>query len=152
MRSAIYDSIYYDDALFEPGHSDPGVSTGSNNRLFDNSVVAWKIVEQNGALSLQAGWTSRELVSPLPPTIINGVAFVVSSGEFRAGTTAAQRTARSVPAVVYALDAMSGKELWNSGTTITSFTHGNAISGGMGQIYLTTHDGTIYAFGFPMEH
>jgi hypothetical protein len=36
--------------------------------------------------------------------------------------------------------------------TITSFTRGAALSGGMGQIYLTTYDGTIYAFGFPMEH
>ena len=117
-----------------------------------NAVAAWKIVDENSALSLQPGWTSRELVSPLPPTIINGVAFVVSSGEFRSGATAAQRAARSVPAVVYALDAATGKELWSSGKTITSFAHGNAISGGMGQVYLTTHDGTIYAFGFPMEH
>ena len=54
--------------------------------------------------------------------------------------------------VLYALDAMTGKELWNSGTTITSFAHGGAISGGMGQIYLGTYDGTMYAFGFPMEH
>jgi hypothetical protein len=29
---------------------------------------------------------------------------------------------------------------------------GCALSGGMGQIYLTTYDGTIYAFGFSMEH
>ncbi len=118
----------------------------------NNAVVALKVVEQNGAPALQSGWASRDLVSPLTPTIINGVIFAVSSGESRAGTTAAIRAARSVPAVVYALDAATGKELWSSGTTITSFAHGSAISGGMGQIYLTTHDGTIYAFGFPMEH
>lgn len=119
------------------------------------SVVAWKVVEQNGAPTLQPGWASRDLISPLPPTIINGVAFVTSSGEFTTNDskmTAAQRAARSGKAVIYALDATTGKELWNSGTTITSFTRGGAISGGMGQIYLTTYDGTIYAFGFPMEH
>ncbi len=121
----------------------------------NNTVVALKVVEHGGGVSLQSGWTSRELVAPLPPTIINGVAFVTSSGEFRttdSKMTAAQRAGRSGKAVIYALDAVTGKELWNSGTTITSFARGNALSGGMGQIYLTTYDGTIYAFGFPMEH
>ena len=104
---------------------------------------------------MQPGWASRNLVSPLTPTIINGVVFATSSGEFRTSDskmTAAQRAARSGKAVIYALDGATGKELWNSGTTITSFTRGAALSGGMGQIYLTTYDGTIYAFGFPMEH
>lgn len=120
-----------------------------------NAVIAWKAVEQGGSITLSEAWRSRELASPLAPTIINGVAFVVSSGEFSttdAKMTAAERARRSKPAVVYALDAATGRELWNSGTTITSFVHGGGISGGMGQIYLGTHDGTIYAFGFPMEH
>ncbi len=119
------------------------------------TVVAWKIADQNGAPALQQGWASRELVAPITPTIINGVAFVISSGEFRTNNskdTALQRAKKSVPAVIYALDATTGKELWNSGTTITSFVHGGALSGGMGQIYLGTYDGTFYAFGFPMEH
>ncbi len=121
----------------------------------NNAVVALKVVEQGSSVSLQTGWTSRELLAPLPPTIINGVAFVTSSGEFAttdSKITAAQRAARSGKAVIYALDATTGKELWNSGSMITSFARGGAISGGMGQLYLTTHDGTIYAFGFPMEH
>ncbi len=127
----------------------------TNGAVSKGAVVAWKIVEQSGALALQPGWASRDLVSPLPPTIINGVVFVTSSGEFRSGdskATAAVRAQRSSRAVVYALDGTTGKELWNSGTTITSFTRGGALSGGVGQIYLGTHDGTIYAFGFPMEH
>ena len=127
----------------------------SNGAITKGAVVAWKVVEQNGAPTLQPGWASRDLLSPLPPTIINGVVFVTSSGEFRTNDntmTAAQRAARSGNAVIYALDATTGKELWNSGAAITSFAHGGAISGGMGQIYLTTYDGTIYAFGFPMEH
>jgi outer membrane protein assembly factor BamB len=121
----------------------------------DSAVVAYKVVEQSGGASLQQGWTSRALVSPLTPTIINGVVFATSSGEFRTAdskVTAAQRAARSKPAVIYALDGTTGKELWNSGTTIKSFARGNALSGGMGQFYLTTFDGTFYAFGFPMEH
>jgi outer membrane protein assembly factor BamB len=129
--------------------------TAANGAVTKGAVVAWKIVEQNGAPTLQPGWASRDLASPLPPTIINGVVFVASSGEFRTSdskVTAAQRAQRSSRAVLYALDGATGKELWNSGTTITSFTNGGALSGGVGQIYLGTHDGAIYAFGFPMEH
>lgn len=126
-----------------------------NGQITKGAVVAWKLVEQNGALTLQPGWASRDLVAPLVPTIINGVVFVTSSGEFRTNDkkmTAAQLAGRSGRAVIYALDGATGKELWNSGQTITSFARGGALSGGMGQIYLTTYDGTIYAFGFPMEH
>lgn len=120
-----------------------------------NAVAAWKVVEQNGAAALESGWVSRDLVSPLTPLAINGVVFAVSSGEVRSKDskmTAAQRAKASVPAVVYALDASNGKELWNSGKTITSFLHGGGLSGGAGQIYLGTYDGTLYSFGFPIEH
>jgi outer membrane protein assembly factor BamB len=119
------------------------------------AILAWKLAEAGGKLALQPAWASRNLAAPLTPTIINGVVFATSSGEFRATTgnlTAAQRAARSGRAVIYALDGATGKELWSSGATITSFARGGALSGGVGQIYLTTHDGTIYAFGFPMEH
>jgi hypothetical protein len=114
------------------------------------TILAWKLGEEG---KLVPGWASRNLVSPLPPTVINGVVIATSSGEFRDGKLpAAARAARSGKALMYLLDGATGKELWNSGTTITSFARGNAVSGGIGQFYLTTFDGTIYAFGFPMEH
>jgi hypothetical protein len=128
---------------------------GFKSAATNGAVVAWKLVEQNGAPTLQPAWASRDLVSPLPPTVINGVVFVTSGGEFRSDDskiTAAERARRSSRAVLYALDGETGKEIWNSGTTIESFARGVALSGGVGQIYLTTHDGVIYTFGFPMEH
>jgi outer membrane protein assembly factor BamB len=115
----------------------------SNGAVTNGAIVAWKVMERNGVTALEPGWVSRDLVSPLTPLVINGVVFAVSSGE---------RAKASVPAVVYALDAQTGKELWNSGKTITSFAHGGGLSGGAGQIYLGTQDGTLYSFGFPMEH
>ncbi len=129
------------------GFSAEGVTKGT--------ILAWKLVEAGGKFTLAPGWASRNLVSPLTPTIINGVVFATSGGEFRTSdskVTAAARAARSGRAVLYALDGATGKELWNSGTTITSFARGGALSGGMGQLYLTTYDGMIYAFGYPMEH
>jgi len=118
------------------------------------AIAAFKLVEENGIPSLQRGWMSREMVSPLPPIIINNVVFGLSSGEYRAvgaSMTAAQRAQRPKPAGLYALEASTGKELWNSGTTITSFAHSSGLSGGAGQVYVGTYDNTFYTFGFPIE-
>jgi len=138
------------------GPLQPETTFGTTNGAVTNgAVVAYKIVDQNGAPALQPVWASRDLVSPAPPAIVNGVVFAISTGEFRSGDaqiTAAQRAQRSRPAVLYALDAATGKELWSSGTTITSFVHGIGPSAGDGQVYVVTYDGTIYAFGIPLEH
>jgi outer membrane protein assembly factor BamB len=95
------------------------------------------VVDQNGAPVLQRGWTSRDMMAPLPPVVINGVVFAVSGGASR-------------PSVLYALDGATGQELWNSGAAIASIARG--LSGGSGQVYVGTNDGTLYAFGFPIEH
>ncbi|MBI3679428.1 MAG: hypothetical protein HY235_03440 [Acidobacteria bacterium] len=119
------------------------------------AIAAWKIVERNNVPVLEPGWVSREMISPLPPAIVNGVVFAVSSGEFRtndARMSAAERARRSSRAVLYALDAATGKELWNSGDVIASFVHSGGLSAGGGRVYVGGHDGTQYAFSFPMEH
>ncbi|HYW48008.1 MAG TPA: hypothetical protein VE959_34410, partial [Bryobacteraceae bacterium] len=133
----------------------PAAAPVANGSVANGAIVAWKVADQNGAPALQPGWVSRDMVSPLPPMIVNGVVFAVSSGEFRTSDgriTAAERAQRSSPAILYALDPATGKELWSSGKTITSFVHGGGLSEGGTQLYLGTHDGTLYAFGFPIEH
>jgi len=119
------------------------------------TITAMKVASVNGAPTLQAGWTSRLMRAPLSPVIINGVAFVVSSGEYLppagATLTAADRARQSVAAVLYALDAGTGRELWSSGSTITSFVHGPTVWPGIGQVHVAAFDNTVYAFGFPIE-
>jgi outer membrane protein assembly factor BamB len=100
------------------------------------SVAAWKVTD-SGA---EAGWTSAAIAAPAAPLIINGVVFALSTGNAR------------TPAVLYALDGATGKELWNSGKTITARAQTGAFSGGGTQVYVATDDGTLYTFGFPMEH
>jgi outer membrane protein assembly factor BamB len=126
-----------------------------NGEVKNGAIVAFQVVEENSAPTLRPAWVSRDMVSPLPPVIVNGVVFALSSGEFRSSDpqlTAAQRAQRSSPAVLYALDAGTGKELWNSGSAITSFVHSGSLAAGGGRVYVGGYDGTQYAFGFPMEH
>ena len=100
------------------------------------ALVALKLADQ----AIETAWTSPEIAAPLPPLIVNGVVFAASSGD------------RAKPAVLYALDGITGKPLWNSGKAIGSFVRGGGISAGSSQVYLGTYDGTLYAFGFPIEH
>jgi outer membrane protein assembly factor BamB len=101
-------------------------------------IVAFTIAVADGKASIQPGWTSRDIASPLPPLFVNGVLFTASSGS------------KLVPSVLYAVDASTGKDLWNSGRAIaTSIKSG--LSAGQGNVYVPGADGTLYAFGFAIE-
>jgi outer membrane protein assembly factor BamB len=113
------------------------------------TVVAYRLADEGPGLALQKGWTSRALVAPLTLLVVNGVVFALSSGE-EESSGAAARAARSSPAVLYALDSASGKELWSSGKSITAPARGG-LSAGAGVVYVPTTDSTLYAFGFPIE-
>jgi len=63
--------------------------------------------------------------------------------EFSAG----RRIPSSTHAVLYALDAETGAELFSSGDQIKSFIHSGGISVADGRIYLGTYDGVLYSFG-----
>ena len=144
--------------LLAPSDAAPASGAGfaaTNGPVTTGAVAAWRVVDRNGAISLEPGWLSRNLISPLAPVIINGVVFAVSSGEFQptdASLPAQERVRRSSPAVLYALDGETGKAIWDSGAAIASFVHSGGLSGQAGQLYLETFDETLYAFGFPMEH
>ena len=119
-----------------------------------NHIVTFKLADQGGKPALSQGWQSPDLVSPLAPIVVNGMVMAVSSGEYRGGDatlTAAARAKQSQPAVLYVLEGATGKEMWNSGKTITSFARAGLSAGG-GQVYLVTYDNQLYAFGIPMEH
>jgi outer membrane protein assembly factor BamB len=110
-----------------------------NGAVSNGAVVAFKVTAQSGKPSLQPAWVSRDLTSPLPPIIVNGIVFAVSAGS------------PAKPAVLYALDGKTGKELWNSGTTIAGYVlPTGGLSQSASQLYLSTADSTIYAFGIPI--
>jgi outer membrane protein assembly factor BamB len=53
--------------------------------------------------------------------------------------------------VLYAFDAETGRELFNSGDTLTSFTHFGGLAVSNGRVFVTTWDGYVYAFGRKQE-
>jgi outer membrane protein assembly factor BamB len=100
-------------------------------------IAAYKLVTTSGTAALERAWTSRTMVRPRAPMIVNGVIFAVGAGHSGAS------------AVLFALDPASGRELWNSGTTLTSAASAG-LSAGTGQIFVVTDDNTVWAFGIPL--
>jgi outer membrane protein assembly factor BamB len=102
-----------------------------------SAIAAFKFVDKGGVPALERAWTSRKMASPRTPIIVNGVVFALAGGNSGAN------------AVLYALDPASGKDMWNSGATITS-TASAGMAAGTGQVYVVTADNTVYAFGIPL--
>jgi len=94
-------------------------------------------------------WISRDMHSPDPPVVANGVVYALQTGK----NTAESRTAGklgSVPAtnaILYALDAETGQQLYSSEKLIDSWTHFSEPVVVGGRVYVSTWDGRVYAFG-----
>jgi hypothetical protein len=121
------------------------------------AILAFKVVDdRNGKPTLAPAWISRDMDRAEPPVIANGVVFAYGSGEdtdqaaFDIGLAynrAEHRIKGSTKAVLYALDAQTGKELWSSGDQIASWSHWGGLSIANGRVYLNTFDGYQYCFG-----
>ncbi len=120
-------------------------TTAANGPVSTGSVLALKLTDAGGAVALEPGWTSHSLTSPATPVIVNGVVFALSTG------MPSTPTGRGTPAVLHAYDGASGKRLWNSAASVTTFASPGSLWSTTGQIYIGTHDGTVYTFGFNDE-
>jgi hypothetical protein len=126
-----------------------------NGVVKHGAVAAFKVEEKGGKPTLTPAWISRDMDQAEPPVIANGVVFSYGSGEnttqayFDVGLadTAERRIPQSTRAVLYALDAVTGKELWNSGDQITSWNHWSGLSLANGKVYINTFDNQLYCFG-----
>ncbi len=121
----------------------------------DGGVIAMKMKETNGKFSLDPVWLSRNMMTAEPPVVANGVVYVLAAGEFAGQADDVngglfswqQRVEKSIPAVLYALDANTGKVLFSSGNQIKSFLHQSGIAVAGGHVIFGTFDGTIYCYG-----
>ncbi len=127
-----------------------------NGPIKYGAIAAFKVEEKNGKWNLAPGWLSRDMNRAEPPVIANGIVFAYGNGEdtdqarFDIGlayNSAENRIKGSTHAVLYALDAQTGKELWSSGNQITSWSHWGGLSMANGRVYINTFDGVQYCFG-----
>ncbi len=120
------------------------------------AVVALKLKTKSpGKYDIVPVWMSRDMNRAEPPVVANGVVFAYGSGENTEQAYAqrglydysVERIKNSTHAVLYALDAETGKELYSSGDQITSFNHFSGLSVANGRVYIATYDSVLYCFG-----
>jgi len=94
-------------------------------------------------------WMSRDMHVPDAPVVANGVVYALQTGENteQVRATAKMRSTPVTNAILYALDAETGQELYSSDKLIDSWTHYSEPVVAGGKIYVSTWDGRLYAFG-----
>jgi outer membrane protein assembly factor BamB len=127
----------------------------SHGPVTHGAVVALKVEESNGKFHLNPAWISRDMNQAEPPVIANGVIYAYGNGENTRQAYAdrglydfsPERIKNSTHAVLYALDAQTGKELYSSGDQIKSFNHFSGLTVANGRVYIATYDSVLYCFG-----
>ncbi|MGH9403073.1 MAG: PQQ-binding-like beta-propeller repeat protein [Terriglobia bacterium] len=128
------------------------------------SIMAFKVVTDAATEKpkLAPAWVSGDFDVPEPAAIANGVVFALSTGENtqqnygpavkrpgekRPRLTDFERSENTHRAVLYALDAKSGKTLYQSGDAISTWTHFSGIAVADGRVYAVDHGSNVYCFG-----
>jgi hypothetical protein len=138
----------------------------TNGETPHGSIVALKVVTSAaGTPALKPAWISPDMNLPDAPVIANGVVYALATGENPRQDrvigmhytsmeewknnllTTAERSAGTHPAVLVALDAKSGKLLYQSGDSIKTWVHftGLAVTGG--RVFAVDHQSRLYCFG-----
>ncbi|MBM3723840.1 MAG: pyrrolo-quinoline quinone [Acidobacteria bacterium] len=126
-----------------------------NGEVKKGAIAAFKMEMAGGKARLAPAWISRDMNQAEPPLIANGMIFAYGSGENTAQAfpdvgldfRMDRRVPLSTHAVLYALDAQTGKELWSSGKEITYWNHWGGLALANGKVYINTWDGYLYCFG-----
>ena len=135
------------------------------------SIVAFKVISSaNGRPTLEAAWVSPDMNLPDAPVVANGVVYALATGEnprqdrvvgmhYKSMDewkhnllTTEERGAGTRPAVLMALDAKTGKLLYQSGDAMKSWVHftGLAVTGG--RVFAVDHESRLYCFGLKQEN
>ena len=110
-----------------------------NGEAPHGSIVAFKLAEQDGKTVLTPAWSSRDLVHPAPPVVANGVVIALSQGD------------KKTPAKLYVLDAKTGKELYSSGSEITTYAELAGVSVGDGHAFFMRLP-VVFVIWYTAEH
>ena len=132
----------------------------TNGPREDGSVIAFEVVNEGGKISAKPLWTSANMVMPDPPVVANGVVYALSTGgqamqngakpgdpRMPYDVSAVLRSTQVSNMTLYAYDAVSGKQLWSSGKTMSDWVHFSEPVVAQGKIFVVTHDAHVIAFG-----
>jgi hypothetical protein len=116
--------------------------------------MAFQLGVENEKPTLSPMWISESMSVPDPPVVANGVVFSVSTGENPrqagwAGNNKGDRAAFTGHASLRAFDAITGKQLYHSGSIIDDWTHFSGLAVSNGRVYFTTTHSRVYSFGLP---
>lgn len=130
----------------------------TNGDAPNGSIVAFKVEEQQGQLMLIPAWVSRDMSSPAPPVIAEGVVFALSNGQFhrkidrsKGAAGIEEQPVTGAHATLYALDGATGKEIYSTGDQVTAPGTLTGLSLANGRLYFTTTDNTVNVFGKYLE-
>lgn len=117
-----------------PAASGAGAMAAWTDAAGTNWILSGSAALKFNGSSLESGWKAG-MASPVASAVVNGVVFLAS------GNT------------LSAVDAATGKQVFTSGSTIASpISKISGLAAGGSAVYLGTQDGTLYVFGFPIEH
>jgi len=126
------------------------------------SIMAFKLAISPSTHKpvLEPAWISSDFDVPEPVAIAGGVVFALATGENTQQTagssvvfhgqkilTDQERGQNTHNAVLYALDAKTGKVLYQSGDAITSWVHFSGLAISDGRVYAVDHNSNLYCFG-----
>ena len=120
----------------------------TNGAAPHGSIMAFRLAADGaGKPKLDPAWISEDFNLPDPPAIANGIVFAVSTGENAQQGRNVDRLLNTRPAVLFALDAKTGKTLYSSGSAFTSWVHFSGLAIAEGRVFAVDHDSNVYCFG-----
>jgi outer membrane protein assembly factor BamB len=134
----------------------------TNGAIIHGSIAAFHVKYDPGSGEpiLEPAWLSGDMNLPEPVVIANGVVFVLSNGENARQThegglitqkwtllSDAEKLQNTTNAVLYALDARTGKMLYQSGDAMQGWVHFSGLALSNGQVFAVDHDSWVYCFG-----
>lgn len=154
--------------IWGPVSSDAPAFPQTNGSVPHGCVMAFKVGldPSSNKPRLEPAWISGDFNLPEPVVIANGVVFGLSTGENALQVTHGavivnnpglklltdeQRRENTTHAVLYAMDAETGKTLYDSGDAMPSWVHFSGLAVADGRIYAVDHDSIVYCFGLKQE-
>jgi hypothetical protein len=138
------------------------ISNGPNP---NGSMMAFKVLINPATKksTLEPAWISGDFNVPDPAVIANGVLFALSTGENVRQTreggvinwnkltllTNAEREGQTQRAKLHALDAKTGKPLWDSAELIDTWVHFSGLAVANGQVFAVDRASQVYSFALP---